>query len=93
MIVGIVAGEVFGTHKHPFYNGKKMLIVDKLDFSGSLTGDSMVAVDSVGAGLGETVLILDEGTGARQIVQDSLAPIRSIIVGVIDHMDLETQCK
>ena len=48
---------------------------------GSPTGDYTIAVDTVGAGAGETVLILDEGTGARQIVGETVAPIRALVVG------------
>jgi len=88
MMTGIVSGNLHATIQHPFYAGKKLLIVDKTDTYGKLTGDYLVAVDSVGAGVGEAVLVLDEGNGARQIVGDATAPIRSIIVGIIDHMDV-----
>ena len=87
-MTGIVSGNLHATIQHPFYAGKKLLIVDKTDTHGNRTGDYLVAVDSVGAGEGEAVLILDEGNGARQIVGDATAPIRSIIVGIIDHMDV-----
>jgi len=85
MILGTVTGSIDSTINHPFYHGKKLLIVEKTDASGKTTGDYLVAVDSVGAGAGERVLVLDEGNGARQIVNDKDAPIRSIIVGIIDQ--------
>ncbi|MFC1521266.1 EutN/CcmL family microcompartment protein [Elusimicrobiota bacterium] len=84
MLLGRVAGPIYSTINHPFYNGKKLLVVDKLDQECRETGDYIIAVDSVGAGPGETVLIIDEGNSARQIVQDSEAPLRSIIVGIVD---------
>ena len=47
-------------------------------------------MDAIGAGKGETVLVLDEGNGARQILDDSNAPVRSIVVGIVDAVDLES---
>ena len=48
----------------------------------------MIAVDVVDAGAGETVLILDEGNGARQIVDRRVAPIRAVVVGIVDAIEL-----
>jgi ethanolamine utilization protein EutN len=89
MIIGTVKGDIVSTIQHPFYNGKRMLVVEKEDFAGKPSG-YIIAIDGgVGAGIGERVLIVDEGTGARQIIGDSKAPLRSIIVGVIDHIEIE----
>jgi ethanolamine utilization protein EutN len=88
MILGKVCGTIYSTINHPFYDAKKLLIVDKLDLDGNRSGDYLIAVDSVGvgAGFGETVLVIDEGNSARQIVGDTQAPIRSIIVGIVDEV-------
>ena len=51
-------------------------------------GRSMIAVDAVGAGAGETVLILDEGNSARQVVDLEDAPIRAVIVGIVDEIEV-----
>lgn len=86
MIIGTVTGEVYSTINHPFYDGKKMLVVEKATVDGTPSGDYLIAIDSVGAGVGQEVLVLDEGTGARQIVNSTTAPLRSIIVGIIDEV-------
>jgi ethanolamine utilization protein EutN len=86
MIIGTVTGEVYSTINHPFYDGKKMLIVEKTAVDGKPSGDYLIAIDSVGAGVGQEVLVLDEGTGARQVVNSTTAPVRSIIVGIIDEV-------
>jgi len=86
VIIGKVAGEIYSTINHDFYNHKKLLIVDKLTPTGKPTGDYLIAVDSVDAGVGETVLVVDEGNSARQVVDDPNAPIRSIIIGIIDEV-------
>lgn len=86
MILGIVGGEIHSTINHPFYDGHKLLIVDRTNPDGSTTGKYLIAVDSVGAGVGQRVLVLDEGNGARQVLEDSAAPVRSVIVGIIDEI-------
>jgi ethanolamine utilization protein EutN len=89
MIIGTVKGHIVSTINHPFYDGKKLLIVEKEDFAGK-GGGYLIAIDGgVGVGVGERVLVLDEGNGARQIVGDKNAPIRSIIVGIVDRVDAE----
>jgi ethanolamine utilization protein EutN len=87
MIVGIVIGEVTATIKHPFYGGRKLLIVARCDPAGQPTADYVIAVDTVGAGRGETVLVNDEGNGARQVLANADGPVRSVIVGIIDRTD------
>ncbi len=86
MILGKVCGSVVSTINHPFYDNQRLLIVDRLSIDGKMTGKYIIAVDSVGAGAGETVLIIDEGNSARQIVGDKKAPLRSIIVGIVDQV-------
>lgn len=87
MIIGKVVGEIYSTINHTFYNHKKLLIVDKLTPTKVPEGEYLIAVDSVDAGVGEIVLVIDEGNSARQVVNDTSAPIRSIIVGIIDEIN------
>jgi microcompartment protein CcmK/EutM len=90
MILGTVKGTITGTIQHPFYTGKKLLLVEKQDFAGQPAG-YLIAIDgSVNAGIGQRVLVLDEGNSARQIVADPQAPLRSIIVGIVDRVDAES---
>lgn len=86
MILGRVIGEIHGTIKHPFYAARRLLVVSKLAHDGSPTGDYLIAVDSVGSGAGETVVVLDEGNGARQVLESTEGPVRSVIVGIIDDI-------
>jgi len=86
MIIGRVIGEIYSTINHPFYDGKKMLIVEKTDELGAPKDDYVIAVDVVGAGVGEPVLVNDEGNGARDVFQAPNAPIRSVVVGIIDEI-------
>ena len=88
MIIGKVIGNLHSTINHPFYDGKKMLIVEKIELDGQATAGYLVAVDRAGAGPGETVLVLDEGNGARQVLESKDGPIRSVIVGIVDEIDV-----
>lgn len=88
MIIGKVCGTIHSTINHPFYDGKRLLVVDKLDPFKKPTGKYLIAIDSVDAGVGETVLMIDEGNSARQIVGESNAPLRSIIIGIVDDIHI-----
>jgi microcompartment protein CcmK/EutM len=89
MIIGTVKGNIVSTINHPFYTGKKLLVVEKQDPAGKASG-YLIAIDGgVQAGVGDRVLVIDEGNSARQVVGDADAPLRSIIVGIIDRIDSE----
>jgi ethanolamine utilization protein EutN len=86
MILGRVIGEIYGSIKHPFYEGKKLLVIEKISPTGAAAGDYLIAADSVGAGVDEHVLVLDEGNGARQVFNSNDGPVRSVVVGIIDDI-------
>jgi len=86
VILGIVRGTVYSTINHPFYDNRKLLLVDRIRPDGSDEGGYLIAVDSVDAGVGETVLMIDEGNSARQVVDDPEAPLRSVIIGIVDDI-------
>jgi len=86
MKIARVAGTVVSTISAPIFDHQRLLFCDYLTPAGEPTGDYVIAVDTVDAGAGETVLILDEGNGARQIMEVSTGPIRALVVGVIDQV-------
>ena len=86
MILGRVQGQVVATIKHPAYANRRMLLLDRIDSEGREPGGYLVAVDAVDADVGQTVLVIDEGNSARQVVGDPTAPIRSVIVGIVDEV-------
>jgi ethanolamine utilization protein EutN len=91
MILGKVTGTVVSTVQHPFYRGKKQLIVRYVNPDGAFDGERyVIAVDLVGAGVGETVLVNDEGNSARQLLDAKDAPVRSVIVGIVDEVTDES---
>src|SRR5262249_43303660 len=85
-----VKGTVVATAKHPAFAARKLMIVQPLDEQGLEKGSSFIAVDMVQAGSGDIVLVNSEGNGTRQILQmGAIIPIRSLIVGIVDRVDVE----
>jgi microcompartment protein CcmK/EutM len=86
-----VLGPVVSTEKHAAFRGLKLLAVQPIDEKGAAQGKSFLAVDRVAqAGEGDTVLVLSEGTGIRQLFglpKEAKLPIRSCIVGVVDAVE------
>ncbi len=90
MKLGRVVGTVVSTINAPDLEHRTLLLCDLLDPAGVPGGGYLIAVDSVGAGAGETVLILDEGNSARQVLAAPGAPIRTVVVGIVDEVTGET---
>lgn len=99
MILARVLGPVVMTVKHPAFEGEKLLAVQPLDEGGKAKGAPILAVDRAQAGAGDRVLVLREGSGIRQIVGRDQGltveqavkvnwPVRSMIVGVVDEVDV-----
>ncbi len=88
MILGRIIGSVVSTIHHRIIDDRRVLLAERLDESGDATGGYVIALDIVGAGYGETVLIIDEGNGARQLLDDDRAPIRAVVVGIVDELKL-----
>ena len=84
MILGKVVGNVVSTIKLPVYQGYKILIVQPVNDKQKPQGKSILALDTVQAGVGDTVLVIDEGNSSRLIMNNSTAPVRTMIVGIVD---------
>ena len=84
MILGKVIGNVVSTVKLPIYQGYKILIVQPVNDKEEPQGESVLALDTVQAGVGDTVLVIDEGNSSRLIMNNPTAPVRTMIVGIID---------
>ncbi len=86
MKIGRVIGNVVAPENHEFFTGHKLLLVRPEKPDGSPAGAPIVAVDGAQAGPGDRVLLLHEGSGARQIVGVADAPVRAVVVAFIDDI-------
>ena len=86
MKIGRVVGTVVSTINSPVFEGRRLLLCDLLDVAGEPDGSYLICVDTVGSGAGETVLIVDEGNSARQVLGLPTAPVRSVVVGIVDEL-------
>jgi microcompartment protein CcmK/EutM len=88
MYIGRVIGTVVATVKNATFDGHKLLLVERLALDGQADAAYDICVDVVQAGIGDRVLVLDEGNGARQILRQQTAPVRAVIVGIVDDVTL-----
>jgi len=89
MFIAKIAGTVVCTRKVEGLQGFKLLVVKKLDLAHKETGEFTVAVDVVGAGSGETVLVVS-GSSARQTSRTDKKPVDAAVVGIIDNVTVDS---
>ena len=89
MIIGRVVGSVVSTLKIHALEGEKLLIVQPLDLEGEPDGPDVIAIDDVDAGVGDRVLVIYEGRAAHDIRQKVYFPVRAVIIGVVDDMQVD----
>lgn len=90
MKIAKVTGSIVSTMKVPTYFGTKILMVQPLNLNMQPKGDEVLAVDNVDAGVGDRVLLLQEGGVVKEVLNiPHASPIRSIIIGVIDEVQLD----
>ncbi|HLE33558.1 MAG TPA: EutN/CcmL family microcompartment protein [Bacteroidota bacterium] len=89
MILCKVTGTIVSTQKNPSLKDRKLLLIQAMNLDGTLSGRDILAVDDVDAGVGDTVLAIQEGAGAQQILQRKDVPVHTVIVAVVDGYSLE----
>jgi microcompartment protein CcmK/EutM len=91
MYIGEVIGTVVATIKDDAFFSRKLLLVHRLNLEDAAEEYYDIAVDMVQAGVGDKVMVIDEGNGARQVLQREIAPVRAVIVGVVDDVDISDE--
>jgi len=89
MQIARVVGTVVATQKNAKLEGTKLLLVQPLDPSGESRGGVVLAIDSVDAGVGDRVLLVQDGKAAIQALGRGVAAVDAAVVGVIDEVEFE----
>ena len=87
MFIAQVVGEVVATTKHGELAGQKLLLVQPVTPEGGATGKLQIALDTVDAGPGDRVLVVDEGNSAAQALRRPRGAVRTVVVGVVDDVE------
>ena len=88
MQLGLVVGTLVSTQKHRKLDGAKLLLVQPLTLDDRPRGAPLLTIDSVGAGVGEKVLVVIEGRAAGDALRRKAAPVDAAIVGIVDRVDV-----
>lgn len=89
MILAKVKGNLVSTQKNSYLVAQKLLLVHPIDLNDNYIGkNDVVAIDVVDAGIGDTVLLVQEGKAVQQILGHKNAPVHSIVVAVVDSIDV-----
>jgi ethanolamine utilization protein EutN len=88
MLIGRVLGSVVATQKNEKLEGAKLLLVQPLDLEGQPRGVAVLAIDGVDAGMGDRVLLIQDGRSAQLILGKGVAAVDAAVVGVVDAVEL-----
>ena len=89
MLLAKVKGNVVSTQKNQYLKGHKLLIAQKIGLDGNFIGkNDFIALDLVSSGIGDTVLVVQEGAAVKQMLGHSNAPVHTMIVAVVDKIDI-----
>ena len=91
MQIARVVGTVVATQKNRKLHGAKLLLVQPLTLDGQQRGVTLLAIDSVGAGVGERVLVVIEGKAAGDALGKKAAAVDAAIIGIVDSVDYEDE--
>ena len=89
MFLAEVVGTVVSPVQHPALAGERLLLLRVLRPDGTPLHRTRIALDRARAGVGERVLVVDEGNAGRQLVDKPNAPVKTVIVGVVDYVELD----
>ncbi len=88
MLLCKVTGTIVATQKHHTLKDKKILTVQPIDLDDKSIGRDLLAIDTVDAGIGDTVLVVQEGQAAAQLLKSKEIPVHSVVVAVVDGFDV-----
>ena len=91
MLLAQVRGRATSTVKHPSLQGQKLLVCLRLDNEGQPGGDPLLAIDHIGAGRGDVVMLSSDGKGVQERLNDKTTPVRWFTLGIVDPRKIGPQ--
>ena len=89
MFLAKISGNVVSTHKNEYLSGHKLLLVKKVDLQGNfIDKKDWIAIDIIDAGIGDLVLVVEEGAAVEQMLGHGNAPVNTMIVAIVDDLDI-----
>jgi microcompartment protein CcmK/EutM len=87
MLIADVIGTVVSPVQHPILDGQRLLLLRPLTPAGERSGPTRIGIDRIGAGVGDRVLVIDEGNSGRQLMSAPEAPVKTMVVAIVDYID------
>ncbi len=90
MILAKVKGNIVSTQKNPYLVSHKLMLIHPIDLKGNFTGNKdIIALDLLDSGIGDIVLVVQEGAAIKQILGHRKAPVHTMIVAVVDEIEVK----
>jgi ethanolamine utilization protein EutN len=87
MFLADVVGTVVSTVQIPILDGEKLLLLRPVSPKGKATGKTRIGIDRAQAGVGDRVIVIDEGNSARQILGEPQGAVKTVVVGIVDYVE------
>lgn len=89
MLLAKIKGNIVSTPKNKFLIGHKLLIVHPIDYNGNLVGQKdFIALDQIDAGIGDSVIVVQEGDAIEQILGHANAPVNTMVIAIVDDIEI-----
>ncbi|MCX6174126.1 MAG: EutN/CcmL family microcompartment protein [Ignavibacteriales bacterium] len=89
MFLAKIKGNIVSTPKNKFLIGHKLLIVHPIDYIGNLIGQKdFIALDQIDAGIGDSVIVVQEGDAVEQILGHTNAPVNTMVIAIVDNIEI-----
>jgi ethanolamine utilization protein EutN len=89
MFLAKIKGNIVSTPKNKFLIGHKLLIVHPIDYNGTLVGQKdFIALDQIDAGIGDSVIVVQEGNAIEQILGHANAPVNTMVIAIVDDIEI-----
>lgn len=90
MFLARVKGNIVSTQKNKYLTGHKLLLTHPVNFNGELIGNKdVISLDLIDAGIGDTVIVVQEGDAVQQILGHSNSPVNTMIIGIVDNIEVK----